>query len=175
MDILEEIIPANVFFLADKLIVCDSSCKTCIGEYDNNCKTCRRDDRVMHQYKCIPQCPTHFFEVKRVCYGFFLIYHNIECHKACKDCYNATISGCKNCYSPNLLWEGTCVPFCPEKSFPYTEGGICLPCESPCETCTSAEDCIKCRPGFYLVEGTTKCVTSDQCPDFLLRFSENGP
>ena len=78
------------------------------------------------------------------------------------DCINGTRFGCYNCTGSLLFWRNQCFDLCPSGT--YQSGIVCNDCHTPCQTCTSLEDCITCSPSFYLIQGTTQCVDGAHCP-----------
>lgn len=78
----------------------------------------------------------------------------------CQACSSASL--CLSCYPPYLLMKNTCVPSCdagyyantvsrtcvyscPQGMYTDLANYQCLPCQSPCSSCTSASDCLSCE------------------------------
>jgi len=118
----------------------------------------------MHQYMCIPKCPSHYFEKNKVCQRIFFYVNLKECHYSCKECFNAAKYGCIDCISSRLFWNSQCLIDCPSGFYPSYELGKCLKCGESCLTCTSENECIECNKGYYRIQNTNTCVLKEDCP-----------
>ena len=105
--------------------------------------------------------------------GFFVVNGRCEpCSAHCGTCSSSEV--CEECeFGYNLqngkcAYEGFCVLKSPNGclrcfSGLYLDNGKCLPCEYPCQSCTSAGECQRCQVGFSL-DSSSSCVPcSDNC------------
>jgi hypothetical protein len=81
-----------------------------------------------------------------------------NCISPCASCSNLG-SNCTSCVSPNLFYNGNCVPTCPNNMYPST--GNCLICTGLCSTCLNASYCLSCTSNFYF---NGSCVIASSCP-----------
>ena len=163
---------------------CYENCLTCdekgVDANDQKCKTCKSGYYfVENTNNCFGEIPEgyYFDESKKVymeCYETCKfcngkkngIYHN------CKICKNGLFlsknTNCLNCKSLNkyINYEQTdCIDAIPEGYYVNdTEYNTIDKCYKNCLTCSesSLDDknmkCIKCKNGYYILEGTNNCI-----------------
>lgn len=112
--------------------------------------------------------------------GFFLVNGQCEpCSGNCAACPSSEV--CDECEFGYNLQNGKCEyeGFCVLKSpigclrcFSglYLNDGKCLPCEYPCQSCTSAGSCNRCQVGFSL-DSNNQC---EACPENCLECDASG-
>ena len=105
---------------------------------------------------------------------FFIIL--VVCHISCLECSKTLKTNCISCYSDRYFYKNQCLLDCPEMTYPTHDQirKICLHCVSPCETCLSKTECIRCLEGFFKDKEKDQCVVGSNCtfgtyPDFHLR------
>ena len=137
---------------------CHDDCKTCIGNTTNDCSSCWDPNKVMYQLKCIYDCPIHYFPYNQICMSNFII--KIVCHNTCNNCFDSSISGCKDCLEGTFLIKGQCVDNCPLGSY-LSDSKECLSCIKHCSKCASGTKCLECEEDAYWDDDV--CVLT--CPE----------
>ena len=154
----------GIYNLSLTLILCDSSCKTCL--LPNNadaCMSCNSGfylQNIVGPSKCQPTCPAHTFSdsLLNIC-GI--------CDSSCSGCSNYGTNFCTSCYSGSFLnIDHTCVTICSEGYYPDSITNQCLPCDQSCSFCVTsgASQCLSCKTNFYFQSTIipTFCISS--CP-----------
>ncbi|XP_052791389.1 furin-like protease kpc-1 isoform X1 [Mya arenaria] len=82
------------------------------------------------------------------------------CHVQCEGgCSGPEANQCISCKNYHIPDQSLCVETCPNNF--YADSYECRECHSSCETCTQISEnkvmCMKCKPGFLLVEGKGTC------------------
>jgi proprotein convertase subtilisin/kexin type 5 len=93
----------------------------------------------------------------------------ISCDSNCEQC-SIPITNCTSCYPSTItnsqfLQNNTCVSICAAGNYPDTPTSSCLPCQSPCSTCTSQSVCLSCLSNSskpYFDTTTNTCIAA--CP-----------
>jgi len=98
-------------------------------------------------------------------YGSMLEYF-FECTKQCAVC-EPIENICTKCFDnvqSQLLYRGTCLENCPDKSSLDYNTNTCLECNERCLTCLPSDLnlCITCKPEYYFLVDLYQCV--DSCP-----------
>lgn len=132
---------------------CHSSCKTCFGDFDTNCLSCKSNKLLISDTgRCQSNCPSNQYYIdNKICY---------PCDPTCATCGGSTSSDCKSCFPPQVLnVDGTCQPTCAGGSF-EASNSICEVCADLCKTCTSnvVSDCSECVSGVFKAFPTNLCT-----------------
>lgn len=140
---------------------CSSLCKTCSVTYIN-CTSCHSNSTnpYLHNNNCISVCPNGF-------YADNSSYSCEKCVSPCEFCANSSVRSCLTCITGNYLFGNECLPTCPANF--YNSSGSCLPCVSPCFTCTTELSCLSCTNSTYLYQN--QCLT--QCPASMAVINGN--
>ncbi|XP_060593632.1 furin-like protease kpc-1 isoform X2 [Ruditapes philippinarum] len=82
------------------------------------------------------------------------------CHSQCLNgCSGPGAQQCTACKNYQIQDSGMCVESCPNEY--YADIYQCKHCSDPCETCTYVSTkqvmCLKCKPGYLLIEGKGTC------------------
>ena len=135
---------------------CESTCKTCDEGTSSDCLSCDSATRLYRTSTktCILKsggCPEGEYETSGNC-------EPCPPAKNCKACVPSGASAdCSTCNGSDLISLGACVNQCPTNSM--QQGSNCLPCTSPCASCsgtqTTCDSCIS----THKKEGNT-CVTT---------------
>ncbi|MED6293237.1 hypothetical protein CHARACLAT_008691, partial [Characodon lateralis] len=143
---------------------CHPSCRSCVGPLASDCLRCLKPEEVLlpqHIHLrhgiCTSGCPEHsFLDNLQTCR---------DCHPSCQHCTGPSAENCSSCLSPSSLFEGRCVPTCPQGFF--TQDNQCQACHPSCQTCSgpSQADCASCPPQASLQSGY--CTTGCQEGRFL--------
>uniref|UniRef100_A0A3Q2PFS0 Fraser extracellular matrix complex subunit 1 n=1 Tax=Fundulus heteroclitus TaxID=8078 RepID=A0A3Q2PFS0_FUNHE len=143
---------------------CHPSCRSCVGPLASDCLRCLKPEEVLQpQYMhlqrgvCTAGCPEHsFLDDLQTCR---------DCHPSCQRCTGPSAENCSSCSSPSSLFEGRCVPTCPQGFF--TRDNQCQACHPSCQACSgpSQADCTSCAPQVSLQSGY--CTTGCQEGRFL--------
>ena len=139
-------------------MTCDSCSVNCID--CSNKYTCNRcaPGKVLQGTNCVSVCDDGYVAINSIC---------TKCNNLnCKNCVGTNLNQCYGCPIEKFLFNGDCVPRCPEKTFP--NNGKCLDCQKPCNRCTNLDICIDCLTGFSL-QGT-KCT--DNCNDKFVSMNQ---
>jgi hypothetical protein len=97
---------------------CASSCFTCFGDSDSNCKTCNPDSflEVISEQEKVCKCPsfTHLTPIygptKTDLCNSIPCSKCVECHPTCKTCSQGGMENkCKSCEEPRYLKDSICV------------------------------------------------------------------
>ncbi|KAL4227338.1 Proprotein convertase subtilisin kexin type [Mactra antiquata] len=85
---------------------------------------------------------------------------NGACHYQCLNgCTGPGADQCNACKNYQIQETGLCVETCPNEY--YAESYTCKHCNETCETCifitTKQIMCLKCKPGYLLVDGKGTC------------------
>eukprot|EP01022_Parablepharisma_sp_SALTPOND_P001165 TRINITY_DN105725_c2_g1_i1.p1 TRINITY_DN105725_c2_g1~~TRINITY_DN105725_c2_g1_i1.p1 ORF type:complete len:1460 (-),score=75.94 TRINITY_DN105725_c2_g1_i1:591-4970(-) len=148
----------------EHIIECHENCKSCVEFGSNKCLTCRLPSKVMFNGECIDACPSHYYPLEGVCYGISIVLHFIliECYDNCWECTKGGKENCLNCKVNLYFYKNQCFANCPNGTYPFSD--VCLDCKSPCQTCTSASECLTCLPNFYRLQEGFTCVIASYCP-----------
>lgn len=164
---------------------CAAACRRCHGDA-RNCTSCVTSGHVLVTRgngvtSCEHSCPVGQYPG--------VDNHCVECHdRRCGRCY---VGGqhCMSCHDQTELLEmgrcvsscsaglypnpgRVCLPFCPRGQ--YTDhAGQCQPCSTPCRDCLSADVCVTCQPGYYLLTAQRTCVS--QCGRGLVQYPTPPP
>ena len=125
------------FISGTQCLACYSACLTCETS-STNCKSCGSGKFfISTQATYELTCPYRY-------YGGSSTDTCIICSTLCQTCNGATPSNCLTC-----------------KTGSYVSAGICLPCDSKCETCsTTSTTCSSCLEGTTLYNN--ECIAG--CP-----------
>jgi len=152
--------------LIEFAVQCTLPCKTCSDTVLTECLSCYHDLGISTE--------TYYLTTNKFCYsvcpdGYYEDTITLECelcNSLCKTC-EISSTNCTSCVANstakflNLTASnvGTCLAACP--TFSYADAlGLCVPCESPCNDCSSKTLCNSCLSGFYMHQGECKA----QCP-----------
>ncbi|XP_041854892.1 extracellular matrix protein FRAS1 [Melanotaenia boesemani] len=148
---------------------CHPSCRSCVGPLASDCLRCLKPEEVLLPQSrhlqhgiCTAACAARsFLDDRQTCK---------ECHPSCQHCTGPSADNCTSCLSPSSLYEGRCVPTCPQDFF--SQDNQCQACHPSCQTCSgpSQADCTSCSPLAFLQNGY--CRTS--CQDGLFLNSASG-
>ncbi|KAL4470417.1 hypothetical protein ABPG74_012028 [Tetrahymena malaccensis] len=129
---------------------CDTSCKTCHGQNNNQCDSCS-NSRFLIDFdtKICQTCQTenNYFQD-----GFYCK----KCHDSCKKCKNQDATQCTECSeSPNQLYfrDGLCQKCDEQEGFYIKDDKIsCGKCDPSCKTCFGGliNQCKTCQENKYL-------------------------
>ena len=94
------------------------------------------------------------------------IRSNFVCQKCSEECETCSKSGtfCTKCSNPyDFLYaiNGKCVSSCPDGQFTDKDSGVCLDCNSNCQTCRTKDSCNTCVSGLVRYSNGT---CSETCP-----------
>ncbi len=120
---------------------CITGCDSCSNS--NSCNRCAYG-LLLEQGQCKNRCSQGFYVSGAVCE---------KCNEGCAFC--TSINTCDVCQSGRLSYNGICYRDCPDGSVADNTTSKCVPCNSPCKTCTS-------HP--------SKCTTCDSCCGNLFNF-----
>ncbi|CAG9329957.1 unnamed protein product [Blepharisma stoltei] len=163
----------------------------CAGEY---CKTCNDgfgcdsciDNYIFHNGQCLP-CPQNCALCNTTACvecdpGYFVLDDTmcLFCSTGCEICHAGPLSDsiCTQCYDPtnSVLTNGECS--CIKANQIYSQNnicvcapgyyedtnGICQPCNTGCQTCTSPSQCITCFDKTFTIvnaDGSCSCKTNE--------------
>ncbi|XP_072243382.1 extracellular matrix organizing protein FRAS1 isoform X1 [Leuresthes tenuis] len=143
---------------------CHPSCRSCVGPLASDCLHCLKPEEVLMLQSshlqhgiCTAECAIHnFLDEKQTCR---------ECHPSCQHCTGPSADHCTSCPSTSSLFEGRCVPTCPQGFF--SQDSQCQACHPSCQTCSgpSQADCTSCAMLASLQSGY--CRTNCQEELFL--------
>ena len=108
------------------------------------------------------------------------VYVNGSCSSSCSDpncldCTNGTCIWCPPGYTLNMttwacLMNTSPIPFCQVNNSAgvctrcilgyYLNNGLCFPCGSGCDVCSSSTECLHCNDSFVLSDG----ICGNTCP-----------
>uniref|UniRef100_A0A3Q4HVK7 Fraser extracellular matrix complex subunit 1 n=1 Tax=Neolamprologus brichardi TaxID=32507 RepID=A0A3Q4HVK7_NEOBR len=147
---------------------CHPSCRSCVGPLASDCLRCLKPEEALlpqsshlQHSVCTAGCPTRsFLDDMQTCR---------ECHPSCWQCAGPSADNCTSCPSPSSLYEGRCVPTCPQGFF--IQDNQCQACHPSCQTCSgpSQADCIACPQLVSLQSG--HCRANCQEGHFLNAIS----
>lgn len=86
------------------------------------------------------------------------------CSPTCATCYGPNSPNCLSCHPPLILYNGSCVNFCPDGWYKHVNGSIlmCGKCDKSCLTCAgNATSCTSCRSQYR--HHFSRCVA--KCAD----------
>lgn len=133
---------------------CDPNCKQCSGS-PTFCISCfNTTEPYLLNNKCYATCPDTY-------YNYLPTFTCIQCAIPCETCYNFSSTACISCLSSTSLFGTICKSTCPDTY--YANGAICVPCVSPCLTCSSSILCFSCLSNYTLFASNYSCLNS--CPD----------
>uniref|UniRef100_A0A4W2ELG1 Proprotein convertase subtilisin/kexin type 5 n=1 Tax=Bos indicus x Bos taurus TaxID=30522 RepID=A0A4W2ELG1_BOBOX len=165
---------------------CHQACETCTGLGHNQCSSCREGLQLL-QGTCVRHDQTQeegsFWNVavstaspslvksllqdrrrRKVQIKRDLLRRHQSCHSSCKTCHgSATL--CTSCPKGTYLLAQTCVPSCPQGTWPSVRSGSCENCTEDCASCSEVNLCQKCqtRPDRPLFLHQGRCST--RCPE----------
>lgn len=147
--------PAQFFgsVVQGRCLPCMKVCAACFN--DSSCQSCLIG--YLYQNQCIANCPLGYVGINSTC---------ATCSGGCLTCItNATT--CLSCVAGLFLYMQTCVNVCPYGFFNFASNQSCIPCKSPCESCSDAFSCNSCIYGFILYRGVgaNQCVVGPYCPN----------
>uniref|UniRef100_A0A3Q3BPI3 Fraser extracellular matrix complex subunit 1 n=1 Tax=Haplochromis burtoni TaxID=8153 RepID=A0A3Q3BPI3_HAPBU len=161
---------------------CHSSCASCWGPSVSQCTLCP-GGLLLHQGQCVEACGEglrHSWGLSLLLsFSFILLFFMVtmsllfvsssECHPSCWQCAGPSADNCTSCPSPSSLYEGRCVPTCPQGFL--IQDNQCQACHPSCQTCSgpSQADCIACPPLVSLQSG--HCRANCQEGHFLNAIS----
>lgn len=126
-------------------------CATCVNQAFN-CTACI--NRNLEGNACVSQCTAGLVAINKVC---------VACTPNCRTCSNIQ-TNCTSCLSgltpPVFLSNYQCVTSCPNYTYANLSTSECTGCFTPCEMCSSINQCTSCQQGFYLINSS--CV--NPCP-----------
>jgi len=161
-------------------VPCFATCRQCVGVADN-CTDCVTSGHVLVTRSngvksCEPRCPPgQYPRVDKHCVPCddSRCGHCYMGGHVCSSCIDQSylemgrcVNSCSNGLYPNP--GGTCFPFCPGGQY-SDQSGQCQPCQIPCRHCLSADICVTCQPGYYLLTNQRTCVSS--CGSGLVPYS----
>ena len=130
---------------------CDKSCSKCFGPSYLDCSNCT-DGLEFVDGVCVPPCDTNASMV--------LVDGNcLPCHPTCLTCSGISSDECITCPDNYTLENGACVIVpvdCKVDEGMVWVNGLCVPCDSTCETCSgvSNTDCLTCTLPLVLQAGS---------------------
>lgn len=131
-----------------KCISCSSTCATCSGPTDTDCKSCLSPN-ILYLSTCYSKCPIQTYFSSPTC---------IPCDTTCAECSGSNADQCLSC-SGSLYLSGTeCVSTC--QGGTYLEDQICMACDPLCAACSGSAktQCDSCTPGLNRVLQGNECV-----------------
>jgi proprotein convertase subtilisin/kexin type 5 len=132
-------------------LACVSPCRECTSV--SVCLNCWSG--ILQNSTCVTNCSSGSFSI--VSNGMLTCQ---TCDPSCLTCMNIS-TYCLSCQTRKFIQTGSCVTNC-SNIFYYDPNTLsCLPCRSPCATCSSIINCITCLNSLYLYYG--QCVQI--CPD----------
>ena len=150
------ICPENCLLCPDSV-----SCTQCEATHlleNGGCTTvCSSTNPIAFNGNCLNSCPQGYSNIVQSSTNTCIL-----CDEGCLTCLGSAPDNCLTCNSSSFL-----------------QNGMCLPCNSSCETCSmDANNCTYCPSGTYLLEST--CVSV--CPGTVnevnrscaVQGSENG-
>lgn len=139
--------------------VCNSFCSICTDT--TKCLQCKSPKILLEDNSCVDECPEGYVRFGSVC---------VRCQntKDCKQCSPLNTQICVDCYKPLVLFEGVCLPTCPEKYF-INLNNVCSPCVEGCKKCENSNSCKICEEGYYMKNGL--CV-KDCNDNYVLKNNE---
>lgn len=130
---------------------CNSPCRECSAE--TTCISCWSG--ILQNGTCVASCASGSFST--------IIAGRLgcqSCDSSCLTCLNSS-TYCLSCPANQLLQSGACVVNCSTAYYADFSTLSCLPCRSPCVTCSSILNCTSCYTNMLLYFG--QCVSI--CPD----------
>ncbi|EAR91895.3 transmembrane protein, putative (macronuclear) [Tetrahymena thermophila SB210] len=100
--------------------------------------------------------PFFFFKIgknKQMCLKLFLIEIFIKSYKN-QQMLNTCSTTCdtQNGY---YIQGSKCLNTCDTQNGFFIQGNLCLQCDSGCQTCNEYQNCLSCKPSFYLYQNNT--------------------
>ncbi|XP_027405292.1 proprotein convertase subtilisin/kexin type 5 isoform X2 [Bos indicus x Bos taurus] len=138
---------------------CHQACETCTGLGHNQCSSCREGLQLLRG-----TCVRHDQTQEEGSFWNDLLRRHQSCHSSCKTCHgSATL--CTSCPKGTYLLAQTCVPSCPQGTWPSVRSGSCENCTEDCASCSEVNLCQKCqtRPDRPLFLHQGRCST--RCPE----------
>uniref|UniRef100_A0A4W2EIC8 Proprotein convertase subtilisin/kexin type 5 n=1 Tax=Bos indicus x Bos taurus TaxID=30522 RepID=A0A4W2EIC8_BOBOX len=138
---------------------CHQACETCTGLGHNQCSSCREGLQLLQG-----TCVRHDQTQEEGSFWNDLLRRHQSCHSSCKTCHgSATL--CTSCPKGTYLLAQTCVPSCPQGTWPSVRSGSCENCTEDCASCSEVNLCQKCqtRPDRPLFLHQGRCST--RCPE----------
>lgn len=140
---------------------CSSICNTCSLAF-SNCTSCfsNSSNPYLYNFNCISICPSGYYPDNS-------LYICQKCTSPCEICISASVSSCISCIFGFYLFGSSCLSSCPTNYYNSTTS--CLPCLSPCLTCTAELSCLSCTNNTYLYQ--SQCLS--QCPTGMAIINGN--
>ncbi|EAR97832.2 hypothetical protein TTHERM_00277170 (macronuclear) [Tetrahymena thermophila SB210] len=132
---------------------CHSNCNTCFGESEQQCLSCKENDRLLN-YECINICPE----------DQEWDYEKLQCRNIV---FELKTMYCNYCISGQFCYKGSCLDSCEEGfSTQVVENQVvCEKCQQNCQSCISTDLCLRCQSPFKLQNG--KCVSECESGFYL--------
>ncbi|XP_074062783.1 proprotein convertase subtilisin/kexin type 5 isoform X2 [Macrotis lagotis] len=145
---------------------CHKTCKTCTGLGCDKCSSCKEDLQLVNG-KCVDPSKTSGQDT----FGSGNWRKHQLCDPSCKTC-NESATGCTSCHKGAYLFSQSCIPSCPQGTWPSEKSGKCEKCTDDCEDCSMMNNCLRClsQPDHPLYLHHGRCYT--QCPEAF--YAENG-
>lgn len=118
-------------------INCDYPCNECVANQPTKCTACTPDSKfpLFFESSCLDVCPSEYYSMDGIC---------SKCSSGCLECTSED-NICTYCNEGFYLLTNTCLASCPDNYYSDPKQRLCVPCESPCETCsTSPTTCSSC-------------------------------
>jgi len=140
---------------------CVPNCKTCIGPHTNDCSTCHKPDFLKESpHGECGECDegTYGHSSTNICVP---CDNCLLCSEKCQADNSACAQTCKKCDETLVLETGVsngvdikhCPPECHEGKYPNADKE-CVPCTTPCDTCSTAVKCKTCLEVYYILGET---------------------
>mmetsp|Transcript_43828 Transcript_43828/g.42324 ORF Transcript_43828/g.42324 Transcript_43828/m.42324 type:complete len:385 (+) Transcript_43828:1678-2832(+) len=141
---------------------CSSNCETCSGT-TSTCTTCPNELVLNMDSTCQASCNNASqIAIEMVCES---------CQLPCSECKDST-THCTKCAGEYLLFNTTCIQYCPLKYEANNETGQCVLVGLICPTGFSINEAgdgcipteIECRDGYMINTGRTACIPEPGFP-----------
>lgn len=122
---------------------CSPACMVCVSN-STDCIVCTPGS-VISGRECLNTCPPGSYITQiGTCFA---------CDPACSSCYGSLNSQCYVCSPGYYLTTSTCDTTCQDPLFAdnSTGTGTCSACSYYCNSCTTPQNCMKCKSGYQQI------------------------
>ena len=148
-------------------ILCNNSCRTCIGPSALNCQTCFFPN-FLENSSCMAECSIgYYFDSSKIMCEI--------CFQSCNSCSGPILADCKICPQGTFYSiTGICITSLNIPSYLNFSNSTLIPCHSSCSSCygPSEYECTSCYPGQYFLPKYGTCFLI--CPNMYTSNLNTG-